>query len=114
MSQNYTDLIPHVTPNKLTFSPYRDLTFRRDPEIELVTNKGTMVLRLYHEAAPIHVASIVGLVKSGYYNGLIWHRVVSCFVIQGGDKDGSGYGDDGTNTHIIGNLDALIIYFFWY
>ncbi|RUS17686.1 hypothetical protein BC937DRAFT_89612 [Endogone sp. FLAS-F59071] len=95
VSQNYTSLIPHVTPPKLTFSPYRDLTFRRDPKIELVTNKGTMVLRLYHESAPIHVASIVGLVKSGYYNGLIWHRVVSDFVIQGGDKDGSGYGDDG-------------------
>ena len=59
------------------------------------TTQGVIVLECYPEAAPIHVANLVGFAKSGGYNGLPWHRVVSGFVIQGADPDGSGWGDAG-------------------
>jgi cyclophilin family peptidyl-prolyl cis-trans isomerase len=54
-----------------------------------------MVIRCLAEEAPVHVASFVRLAREGYYDGLIWHRVVSNFVIQGGDPRGDGWGGAG-------------------
>ena len=54
------------------------------------TERGTIVLELYPEAAPKTVANFETLVNKGFYNGLTWHRVVPDFVIQGGDPDGTG------------------------
>ena len=64
------------------------------------TNKGAFKVKTYPEAAPLHVANLVGQVTAGLYNGLPWHRVVSNFVVQGGDPDGSGYGDAGYSMRI--------------
>lgn len=49
-------------------------------------------IELYPEAAPITVANFEKLVKAGFYNGLIFHRVISGFMIQGGDPLGTGFG----------------------
>ena len=61
-------------------------------------NGGTMMLELYPEIAPITVENFVKLVKEGFYNGLIFHRVIEGFMIQGGDPTGTGMGGPG---HII-------------
>ena len=53
-------------------------------EAIITTNKGTMKASFFETDAPITVANFVKLAKSGYYNGLKWHRVIPNFVIQGG------------------------------
>ena len=55
-------------------------------------NGGKMTLELYPETAPITVANFVKLAKSGFYNGLILHRVIEGFMIQCGDPTGTGMG----------------------
>ena len=55
-------------------------------------NGGVITLELYPDAAPKTVANFEKLVKSGFYNGLIFHRVISGFMIQGGDPTGTGMG----------------------
>ncbi len=54
-------------------------------------------LELYPDAAPITVENFEGLVKSGFYDGLIFHRVIEDFMIQGGDPEGTGMGGSGKN-----------------
>ena len=49
-------------------------------------------LELYPEVAPITVENFTKLVKDGFYDGLIFHRVISGFMIQGGDPEGTGMG----------------------
>lgn len=51
---------------------------------EIVTNKGTMKFAFYEKDAPNTVANFIKLAKSGFYDGLKWHRVLPNFVIQGG------------------------------
>ena len=53
-------------------------------------NGGRMVAELYPEVAPNTVNNFISLVKSGFYNGLIFHRVIPGFMIQGGCPDGTG------------------------
>lgn len=53
---------------------------------------GVIVLELDPKAAPITVANFVDLVDSGFYNGLTFHRIISGFMIQGGDPEGTGNG----------------------
>lgn len=62
--------------------------------IEMENGK-TMTLELYPEIAPITVKNFVDLAKSGFYDGLIFHRVIRGFMIQGGDPDGTGCGGPG-------------------
>ena len=58
-------------------------------------NGGTMTLELYPEVAPITVENFVKLANEGFYNGLIFHRVIAGFMIQGGDPTGTGMGGPG-------------------
>ena len=58
-------------------------------------NGGTMTLELYPETAPITVENFVKLANEGFYNGLIFHRVIAGFMIQGGDPTGTGMGGPG-------------------
>lgn len=59
------------------------------PQVSLKTSMGEIVLELYPEKAPKSVENFLQYVKNGYYNGTIFHRVISNFMIQGGgfDKD---------------------------
>lgn len=61
-------------------------------------------LELYPEVAPITVANFVKLAKEGFYDGLIFHRVIKGFMIQGGDPTGTGYG--GSDEKIKGEFAA--------
>ena len=56
---------------------------------------GKIVAELYPEMAPISVNNFISLVKKGFYDGLIFHRVISGFMIQGGDPQGVGIGGPG-------------------
>ena len=58
-------------------------------------NGDIMKVELYPEVAPNTVNNFVSLVKKGYYNGLIFHRVINGFMIQGGCPDGTGMGGPG-------------------
>ena len=58
-------------------------------------NGGVMVVRLFPETAPLTVANFRKLVKKGFYDGLIFHRVIPGFMIQGGDPTGTGTGGPG-------------------
>ena len=62
--------------------------------IEMENGK-TMTLELYPEKAPITVANFEKLAGSGFYDGLIFHRVIDGFMIQGGDPTGTGMGGPG-------------------
>ena len=56
---------------------------------------GVIELELYPETAPESVKNFISLANSGFYDGLIFHRVISGFMIQGGDPDGRGTGGPG-------------------
>ena len=58
-------------------------------------NGGVIKAELYPEIAPNTVANFVSLVQSGFYDGLIFHRVIPGFMIQGGDPQGTGMGGPG-------------------
>jgi peptidylprolyl isomerase len=60
--------------------------------VVLETNQGVIEIRLMPEAAPKACENFTGLVSKGYYNGLIFHRVIKDFMIQGGDPTGTGRG----------------------
>jgi peptidyl-prolyl cis-trans isomerase B (cyclophilin B) len=65
--------------------------------VELTTNKGTIRLGFLPDVAPGHVKNFIGLAKIGFYDGLIFHRVIEGFMIQGGCPQGSGTGSGGYN-----------------
>ena len=58
-------------------------------------NGGKMTFELYPEKAPLTVENFEKLANSGFYNGLIFHRVIRGFMIQGGDPEGTGMGGPG-------------------
>ena len=60
-----------------------------------MANGDVMKAELYPEIAPNTVNNFISLVKKGYYDGLIFHRVIACFMIQGGCPDGNGMGGPG-------------------
>ena len=63
--------------------------------VDLQTNCGTIEIRLATGRAPKTAASFAALVRRGFYDGLVFHRVVRGFVIQGGDPLGTGFGGPG-------------------
>lgn len=67
-------------------------------------NGGIIKLELYPDAAPKTVENFLKLVKEGFYDGLIFHRVISGFMIQGGDPEGTGMG--GAKEKIVGEFAA--------
>ncbi len=62
-----------------------------------MANGDVMKAELYPEIAPNTVNNFISLVKKGFYDGLIFHRVISGFMIQGGCPDGTGMGGPGYN-----------------
>ncbi|MCF8254387.1 MAG: peptidylprolyl isomerase [Bacteroidia bacterium] len=62
---------------------------------EIHTQKGVMKIEFFDKDAPNTVANFLKLAKSGYYDGVSFHRVIPDFVIQGGDPTGTGAGGPG-------------------
>jgi len=65
--------------------------------VELTTSKGPIRLELFPDVAPGHVKNFVALAKIGFYDNLIFHRVIEDFMIQGGCPTGTGTGGPGYN-----------------
>ena len=59
------------------------------------TSKGAITLELWGDVAPKHVANFEKLAADGFYNNLIFHRVIPGFMVQGGDPEGTGTGGPG-------------------
>ncbi|MDI9472853.1 MAG: peptidylprolyl isomerase [Tissierellia bacterium] len=69
-----------------------------NPKVRIVLEDGQiMEAELYPEKAPLTVENFLKLVKSGFYNGLIFHRIIEGFMIQGGCPQGRGTGGPGWN-----------------
>jgi peptidyl-prolyl cis-trans isomerase B (cyclophilin B) len=77
-------------------------TARLDPsksyDVRFRTNCGSFTIRLAVKTSPETTASFLSLVKKGYFDGTVFHRIVPGFVIQGGDPTGSGTGGPGYTT----------------
>lgn len=75
----------------------------RHAEID-IKDYGVIKLELDGDSAPITVANFVKLAESGFYDGLTFHRIISGFMIQGGDPEGTGMG--GSDENIKGEFEA--------
>lgn len=64
----------------------------KSPIVVIETNVGKIEVKLYPKKSPLAVENFLGLVKKGYYDGIIFHRVIKGFMIQGGDPTGTGTG----------------------
>ncbi|MCB4744966.1 MAG: peptidylprolyl isomerase [Sulfurovum sp.] len=62
--------------------------------VVLETNVGKIELKMFPKVAPLAVENFVTHIKNGYYNGIIFHRVIKGFMIQGGDPTGTGRGGE--------------------
>ena len=90
-----------------TIAQSKDLKLTKGLYANVKTTKGDIFIELYQEEAPLTVANFVGLAqgklkvfdsiqhKKPYYNGIVFHRVISDFMIQGGDPTGTGSGGPG-------------------
>ncbi len=65
------------------------------PRVRITTNRGPIVLELFEDQAPETVANFVELVEKGFYDGVVFHRVLPGFMAQGGDPQGTGAGGPG-------------------
>ena len=64
-----------------------------NPVVTITMESGDVIkIELYPEIAPNTVNNFIALCNSGYYNGIIFHRVIKDFMIQGGDPQGNGMG----------------------
>lgn len=74
--------------------PQLDLTNQTGPKATIQTNRGAVMIQLFPEQAPKTVENFIGLAKKAYYDGVIFHRVIPDFMIQGGDPTGTGMGGE--------------------
>ncbi len=65
-----------------------------ETKVILETTSGVVELKLFFDVAPKACENFIGLVKKGYYDGIIFHRVIKDFMIQGGDPTGTGRGGE--------------------
>jgi cyclophilin family peptidyl-prolyl cis-trans isomerase len=68
---------------------------KKQYKAHMKTDKGTMVIELFTDKAPLTVNNFVFLAREGYYDGVIFHRVIDNFMVQGGDPTGTGRGGPG-------------------
>lgn len=93
----FEDLLERATYRDYVAEERRAATIEKLKKRALVTletNAGVIGLKLFPDVAPKACENFTGLIEKGYYNGLIFHRVIKDFMIQGGDPTGTGTGGD--------------------
>ncbi len=75
--------------------PAMTIDNKKKYQATLHTEKGDIVLELFADKTPVTVNNFVFLSKEGYYDGVIFHRVIENFMVQGGDPTGTGRGGPG-------------------
>ena len=76
-------------------APAMQIDSKKKYKAHMETDKGTMVIELFADKTPKTVNNFVFLAREGYYDGVIFHRVISNFMVQGGDPTGTGMGGPG-------------------
>ncbi|MCD4716583.1 MAG: peptidylprolyl isomerase [Desulfobacterales bacterium] len=84
-----------MTEKKWDSPPEMKIDSQKTYRIKIETNRGDIELELYPEYAPKTVNNFVFLAREGFYDGVIFHRVINDFMIQGGDPMGTGTGGPG-------------------
>lgn len=79
---------------KELYFPQVDIEAVEGPIATIKTNHGDMRIKLFPDHAPKTVANFIALSKDGYYDGVIFHRIIKDFMIQGGDPTGTGMGGE--------------------
>jgi len=79
-----------VAAKKWNTPPEMQIDLKKNYVASIETDKGTIEIQLYPQHAPKTVNNFVFLAKEGFYDGLTFHRVISNFMIQGGDPTGTG------------------------
>jgi peptidyl-prolyl cis-trans isomerase B (cyclophilin B) len=89
----------YSTPPEMTIDPTKVFT------VKLETSRGDIELELYAEHAPKTVNNFVFLINESFYDGVIFHRVIDKFMVQGGDPEGTGRGGPGYHfeDELVGN-----------
>jgi cyclophilin family peptidyl-prolyl cis-trans isomerase len=113
--EGYTKLGPLSSERKTEFGKAEQVLEKgKDYRAVVETNKGTMVLDLYQDKTPMTVNNFVFLVRNGYYDGIVFHRVLEDFMAQTGDPTGTGRGGPGykfgdeTNTNLSHNAKGVL------
>jgi cyclophilin family peptidyl-prolyl cis-trans isomerase len=75
--------------------PAMQIDPKKKYKAHMETDKGTMVIELFTDKTPNTVNSFVFLCREGFYDGVIFHRVIANFMVQGGDPTGTGMGGPG-------------------
>ena len=78
-----------------TTPPAMQIDPKKQYKAHMKTDKGTMVIELFASETPMTVNNFVFLSREGYYDGIIFHRVIDNFMVQGGDPTGTGRGGPG-------------------
>lgn len=84
-----------MTQKQWASAPAMQIDPKKSYTATITTNRGTIEIKLYPEYAPKTVNNFVFLTREGFYDGLTFHRVISNFMIQGGDPTGIGSGGPG-------------------
>jgi peptidylprolyl isomerase len=95
ITQQAVDKTDTVWKTKLSLPPLLTFTPGKDYFWELQTSQGNLTIKLLTDSAPMHVSSTIYLTTLGFYDDLIFHRVIPGFMAQGGDPTGTGAGNPG-------------------
>ena len=75
---------PKISDSKNSSENSEQVSLNSNPKVELVTNKGSIVIELFPDQAPLTVKNFLAYVQSGFYNNTLFHRVIKNLLIQGG------------------------------
>src|SRR5699024_11815033 len=78
----------------MTYPQLTNEVLENEALVVMNTNKGAIKIKLFPELAPKTVENFLTHAENGYYNGIIFHRVIPDFMIQGGDPTGTGMGGE--------------------